>query len=263
MPRVSRYSVTVRLAAMAFILAACGGSSLTVETTAAAPTVTTHVVTTTTTTAPAPTTSTTEPLPEGWSLVARADAPVNVFSTPAAAEAFVTMEPTTYLGSPTTMLVLEPPVDGWLHVSVAVKPNGTTGWVKEDDVTVFLVDRRVEIDLSDRTLKVFRSNELELETTVAIGRPANPTPPGSYFITDSVILSNAGGPWGPHAFGLSAFSETITEFNGSDAVVGIHGTNSPNSIGSAASLGCIRVPNEIVLELSTMLSAGIPVVISD
>lgn len=210
-----------------------------------------------------PTTTTTEALPEGWSLVAKAEQPVAVYGTPESEEPLVTLDAKTYLGSPTTMLVLDSSLDGWLHVSVPIKPNGTKGWIREADIVLFKVDRRVEVDLSDRTLRVFRSNELELETTVAIGRPSNSTPTGSYFITDSVILSNPRGPWGPHAFGLSAFSETITEFNGSDAVVGIHGTNSPNSIGSAASLGCIRVPNDVVLELSAMLSAGIPVLIQE
>jgi lipoprotein-anchoring transpeptidase ErfK/SrfK len=37
---------------------------------------------------------------------------------------------------------------------------------------------------------------------------------------------------------------------------GIHGTNSPKSIGRAASLGCIRLRNEDVEELFEMVSVG-------
>lgn len=40
---------------------------------------------------------------------------------------------------------------------------------------------------------------------------------------------------------------------------GIHGTNNPSSIGSAASLGCIRMLNHNVEELTNMVSIGTPV----
>jgi lipoprotein-anchoring transpeptidase ErfK/SrfK len=60
---------------------------------------------------------------------------------------------------------------------------------------------------------------------------------------------------------LSARSDTVTEFNGGDGIIGIHGTNRPNSIGEAQSLGCVRLPNDVILELSELLSVGSPVTI--
>jgi lipoprotein-anchoring transpeptidase ErfK/SrfK len=78
-------------------------------------------------------------------------------------------------------------------------------------------------------------------------------------VTDNVTLANPGSPWGPHALGLSARSDTITEFNGGDGIVGIHGTNRPDSIGEAASLGCVRVPNEVIVQLHQLVQIGTPV----
>lgn len=209
-------------------------------------------------------TGTTEPnltLPDGWSWAAVSEEPLEVFERPGASEPFAVLSGFTGLGSPRVVHLIGGEEDDMLPVMVPSRPNGTTGWIRSEDVVLFAVERSVLVDLSDRTLVVYHGTEVELTTKVAVGRASNPTPTGQYFITDSVILSNPAGPWGPHAFGLSAFSDTITEFNGSDAVVGIHGTNAPRSIGSAASLGCIRVPNDVVQQLATLLSAGVPVTI--
>jgi lipoprotein-anchoring transpeptidase ErfK/SrfK len=99
-------------------------------------------------------------------------------------------------------------------------------------------------------------------TTVAVGSSHDPTPTGSFFITDTVTLADPNSPWGPHAFGLSARSETISEYNGGDGIIGIHGTDQPGSIGNAASLGCVRVPNDVITELHDVIPIGTPVEIN-
>ncbi len=211
-----------------------------------------------------PLTPTTEAgLPEGWTLSALITEEVEIYPYPGAHQPRETMTSSTFLGSQRVFHVLEERPDGWLQVMVPRRPNGTTGWIRARDVTVFPVDKRVVVDLSDRKLTVYTGSEITLTTTVAIGRPSNPTPTGEFFVTDAVVLTNPGGPWGPNAFGLSAFSDTITEFNGGDAVVAIHGTNAPSSIGNAQSLGCVRVPNQVARALSELISAGVPVTIQD
>jgi len=45
--------------------------------------------------------------------------------------------------------------------------------------------------------------------------------------------------------------------------IGIHGTNNPNSIGKAASSGCIRMRNEDARALYQLVAVGTPVVIQD
>jgi lipoprotein-anchoring transpeptidase ErfK/SrfK len=108
---------------------------------------------------------------------------------------------------------------------------------------------------------VLDGDELIFETIIGVGSPSSPTPVGMYFVTDAVRITNPNGPWGPYAFGLSARSDTVTEFNGGDGIIGIHGTNRPNSIGEAQSLGCVRIPNDVMLELAELLSVGSPVTI--
>ncbi len=198
-----------------------------------------------------------EPAPLGRA--ARSDRPLEVYARAADPRPWTTLAAHTDLGTPRVVAVLDGPVDGWLEVALPIRPNGSKGWVRAADVQLFDVDRHVEVDLSDRRLVVSDHGGPVLETDVAIGGPGSPTPVGSFYITDSVRLTDPTGPWGPHAFGLSAYSDTITEFNGGDGIIGIHGTNRPSSIGSNRSLGCVRVPNEVAVRLSELLSAGVPV----
>jgi lipoprotein-anchoring transpeptidase ErfK/SrfK len=58
---------------------------------------------------------------------------------------------------------------------------------------------------------------------------------------------------------LSGFSNVIDEFRGGDGVIGIHGTNEPDAIGTDVSHGCIRMSNEAILELVPVLPLGTPV----
>lgn len=198
-------------------------------------------------------------LSEHNALVAMTRGETEVFAGPSQDEEMLTMPWTTILGTVTVLTVVGEPNDGWAEVMLPVRPNGTTGWVRTDDVQLYLVQGKVVVDLSDRQLSYLVDGEEVLTTTVAIGTERNPTPTGSFFVTDSVTLANPDSPWGPHALGLSARSDTITEFNGGDGIIGIHGTNRPSTIGAAASLGCVRLPNDVITALHEMVPIGTPV----
>jgi lipoprotein-anchoring transpeptidase ErfK/SrfK len=234
------------------------------------------VATTVTTTAPSatlPTTTTTtlattttamemldvESLPEGSSLVLGARDPVDVYAETHETEPFRTLEPTTILGTTTVLTVLEGPRGGWAKVMLPGRPNGSEGWVPTDGMVAFVVEGRVVIDLSDRTLTYEVGDAEVVATPVGVGSESHPTPTGRFFVTDSVTMADPTSPWGPHALGLSARSDTITEYNGGDGIIGIHGTDSPWSIGRAASLGCVRVPNEVISRLHELVGIGTPV----
>jgi hypothetical protein len=193
------------------------------------------------------------------SLAAMARGETEVFAAPGDADPMVTMPATTILGTVTVLAVVGEPIDGWAEVMLPIRPNGSTGWLRTEDVKLFVVDGSVTVDLSEKELVYHVNGEEVLRTTVAIGTNQNPTPTGRFFVTDSVTLSNPTGPWGSHALGLSARSDTITEFNGGDGIIGIHGTNSPSSIGTAASLGCVRLPNEMISMLHQLAPIGTPV----
>ena len=198
-------------------------------------------------------------LPTGSSLIGQAGSDVEVYDRPELVAPSRVLEAATILGSPRVFLVQTGPVDGWVEVSVPVRPNGATGWVRAGALDLRVLEHAIFVDLSDRLLRLELDNEIVLETEVAIGSPHNPTPTGSYFVTDVVELADPTGPWGPFALGLSAFSDTISEFNGGDGIIGIHGTNRPASIGEPVSLGCVRVPNEIAARLAEMVELGTPV----
>ena len=71
-----------------------------------------------------------------------------------------------------------------------------------------------------------------------------------------------GGPFGPGAVGISAFSNVLTGWT-QGGPIAIHGTNEPWSIGHAVSNGCIRLPNATLLQgLRAARSPVHPVIIS-
>lgn len=200
-----------------------------------------------------------EELPSHSSLVALSRLALDVYSRPGDSEPRQTLDGHTILGTPTIVAVIGEIDDGWVEVMVPGRPNGSTGYVRTDDVELFVVDGRILIDLSERSLTYFQGDQEVLATSVAVGNQRSPTPTGLFFVTDAVVVTDGSGPWGPRALGLSARSDTITEFNGGDGIIGIHGTNKPSSIGKAVSLGCVRLPNDVIEDLFELVAVGTPV----
>lgn len=198
-------------------------------------------------------------LPDHASLVALARGETQVYETPATGSTTTTMPWTTILGTVSVYSVVGEPSDGWVEVMLPVRPNGSTGWIRTEDISLYVVEGLIVIDLSDRQLTYYAHGDEVMSTTVAVGTSRNPTPTGVFYVTDSVTMGYEGSPWGPHALGLSARSDTITEFNGGDGIIGIHGTNKASSIGQAASLGCVRLPNEAITKLHELVPIGTPV----
>lgn len=254
---VMRSLLSLCLAA-ALLVAACGAEDATEPST-------TTVQTTTTTTAPSTTTTEPHPVWAGYeatrrdaaTLVALARGPVEIFAEPGATDPKTTMDGATILGTTTVLgVVTEPTEDGWVEVMLPMRPNGSTGWARTDELSFYVADSRIVVELEARKLTYLVDDTVVLTTDVGIGSVYNQTPTGEYFVTDSVTMANPNSPWGPHALGLSARSDTITEFNGGDGIIGIHGTNNPSSIGGNISLGCVRLPNDMITALHAMVPIG-------
>lgn len=148
---------------------------------------------------------------------------------------------------------------GWVRVLLPVEPNGTEGWIREHDVRLFKHPFRIEVDLGRRRLTAYRGDRVLAREPVAVGTAATPTPTGTFFTTVLVRPDDPSGPYGPLAFGLSAYSEVLDAFAGGDGQVAIHGTNNPWSIGQPVSHGCIRLPNRAIRRLARVLPLGTPV----
>jgi lipoprotein-anchoring transpeptidase ErfK/SrfK len=210
--------------------------------------------------APAPMTEAAAPEP-AHSASLRLDGATEARVAPNPGAAVITTLPArTELGSVTTLLVLDAR-DGWLQVVLPIRPNGTTGWVRADAGTLRTTSYRIDVDLATRTLTLFDDAEVVIRSAVAIGAADTPTPTGVFSVTDLVDTGDPDGDYGPSAVGVSGHSDELTEFAGGDGQIGIHGTNRPTSIGQAVSHGCIRLPNELVAQLVTVVPLGTPVTI--
>ena len=154
-------------------------------------------------------------------------------------------------------------IDGpWLEVLLPIRPNGSRGWLAASDVDLASNPYRIEVITEEHRMIVYRNHEVVVDTEVAIGTGATPTPLGSFYLTELLRPPDPTGPYGTHAFGLSGFSETLRSFNGGEGVVGIHGTNDPAALGTDVSHGCIRVANETIDDMASFLPLGTPVAIT-
>jgi catechol 2,3-dioxygenase-like lactoylglutathione lyase family enzyme len=148
----------------------------------------------------------------------------------------------------------------WYRVQLPIRPNGATGYVRADRVRLFLVRTRIEVDLSERRIDFFRNGRRALRAPAAIGKEATPTPVGRYYVNQRLLASDASGPFGPGAIGISAFSPVLTGWT-QGGPIAVHGTNDPSSIGKAASYGCLRIENRHVRRMLYANPEGTPVVI--
>lgn len=170
-------------------------------------------------------------------------------------------------GAPLTFLLADSsPTAGpsdWIKVYLPVRPNGSTGWVNRSDVNLAGITYRLEISRSAHQLRLYNRAELIKELPVGIGTGKTPTPIGRFYLTELLELPDPAGAYGPYAYGLSGFSDVLTEFAGGDGVIGLHGTNEPEAVGTDVSHGCIRLRNDDIRALVAMLPLGTPVQISD
>ncbi len=195
----------------------------------------------------------------GTSLVAQAKpAVVQVYAAAGDDEPASSLENPNENGAPLVFLVKEQRGD-WLNAYLPVRPNGSTGWIKSADVTLVSNAYRVDIALGEHRMVVHDGDEIVLDEPIGVGTADTPTPGGVYYIKELLQPPDPDGAYGPYAYGLSGFSNVLDEFNGGDAVIGIHGTNEPEAIGSDVSHGCIRLRNEAILELVPVLPLGTPV----
>ena len=145
-------------------------------------------------------------------------------------------------------------------VQIPKRPNGVTAWVPAGQVVVARLSTRIVVDLSEKRVTLYKAGRQILSSKAAIGAPATPTPIGRFYVNQRLIPTDKGGPFGPGALGISAFSNVLTGWT-QGGPIAIHGTNAPWSIGKAVSNGCIRVPNPKLRRLFSEALSGTPVLI--
>jgi lipoprotein-anchoring transpeptidase ErfK/SrfK len=212
------------------------------------------VAETTTTTAAAPVVAASQ--------VAQATgAQVDVFAEPVEGEPTVTLDNPNENGAPLVFLV-EQDRGAWLQVLLPIRPNGSTGWIRAADVTVASNPYSVDIALAEHRLVVRNGDTVVVDAAIGVGTASTPTPGGKYYLKELLQPPDPDGAYGPYAYGLSGFSNVLDDFNGGDGVIGIHGTNEPEAIGTDVSHGCIRVDNATITQMAGILPLGTPVHVS-
>jgi len=113
----------------------------------------------------------------------------------------------------------------------------------------------IVVSLEDKKLALVEDGEVKKVYTVAVGKPATPSPTGTFTIArrvknpvyqhdGKVVPPGPGNPVGTRWMGLSVKG------------YGIHGTNDPKSIGKAASHGCIRMAKKDLEEMYELVNVG-------
>ena len=132
--------------------------------------------------------------------------------------------------------------------------------------------RSIYVSVADKMLDLYDGPRLVASFPITPGSKALPAPPGIWTIVgiftlpefrwDEEMLEHGHrsanffqippGPRNPVGILWCGLDKTG---------IGIHGTNTPETIGRAASHGCIRLANWDAIRFSTMVTAGIPVTI--
>ena len=114
--------------------------------------------------------------------------------------------------------------------------------------------------IGERQLYVYRGDVLTTTFPVAVGRPGWETPTGNFAV--SYMLENPGwthpftGDMMPPGPNNPLGDRWIAFWTDGHHEIGFHGTPNRDSVGKAASHGCVRLLNEDVRELYTLVKPG-------
>lgn len=128
------------------------------------------------------------------------------------------------------------------------------------------------VNTTQRILDVVNANGSANRTfPIAIGAEETPTPRGNFKvlekIDDPAATMDFSEKWentNPEMFGPRSIDLNICVFDFEHDCwrrYAIHGTDKPELMGEAVSLGCIRLKNDDILELYDMVEVGMPVII--
>ena len=142
-----------------------------------------------------------------------------------------------------------------LLLALAIASRETANAQTPDPSVATRSHRQILVSIPDRKLAVLDQGKVIRTFPVSVGTSVSPSPTGqfqivhrisnpTYYHPGVVILPGSDNPIGPRWIGLSKRG------------YGIHGTNQPESIGHAASHGCIRLRNRDIKQLFDMVRVG-------
>jgi lipoprotein-anchoring transpeptidase ErfK/SrfK len=198
--------------------------------------------------------------PAGRWLTARVLEPARLRSAPGGRR-LERVKPRTEFGSPKVLAVTRRRGE-WLEVLAPERPNHRRGWIRASAVRLGGVDVSLHVDRSKRVLILRRDGRAVRRVPVAVGRPGTPTPTGRFAVTDRLRTGRADSPYGCCALALSGHqTRLLPGWPGGDRLA-IHATPQAETIGQAASLGCLRAPTMAMRKLLREVPLGAPVFVA-
>jgi lipoprotein-anchoring transpeptidase ErfK/SrfK len=170
--------------------------------------------------------------------------------------------PAGWYGRPSVLPVIATS-PGWVQVRLAQRPNGSTAWLPDGDVTLGGTPYRIVISAATTRLALYDSGRLVFSAPAGLGTVEDPTPAGEYFVAFDEQPPQPNPGYGPFIIVTSAHSRAIADWQGSgDAVIGIHGPLGDDTeigtSGARISHGCIRLHDQ-ALERLAQVPPGTPV----
>lgn len=138
--------------------------------------------------------------------------------------------------------------DGWTRVLLPSKPNGSSGWLLESELTRAVSRYQIRIQLQSMRLQLLRNGVEAGRWTIGIGKPETPTPVGRTFILGSIVDPDQ--QYSPVILPLGSHSATLDSFGGGPGTVAIHTWPTTDVLGVATSHGCVRVPKDALERLT-------------
>ena len=149
--------------------------------------------------------------------------------------------------------------DGWLRVIASERENEQRAWIRAGAVRMGGTDISIRVDRSARQLVLRRGKKVLRRMPIAVGRPGNETPLGRFAVTDRLKTSAPDSPYGCCAVALSGHQTKLEPgWPGGDRLA-IHGTPNEETVGTEASLGCMRAYEADIRALMRRVPLGAPV----
>jgi lipoprotein-anchoring transpeptidase ErfK/SrfK len=124
---------------------------------------------------------------------------------------------------------------------------------------------RLVLKLRERRVYVYRQNKVQASFPVAVGKGGWETPTGNFKITHMIKDPVWEHPWTGELVPAGPDNPLGTRWIGfwtdGKNVIGFHGTPNPESIGRAASHGCVRMFDKDAQALFEKVEVGTPVIV--
>jgi lipoprotein-anchoring transpeptidase ErfK/SrfK len=148
-----------------------------------------------------------------------------------------------------------------LRVIATERKNGRSAWIRAGAVRLGATDVSIKVDRSARRLVLRRGHHVLRRMPIAVGRPGNETPLGRFAVTDLLRTGRTDSPYGCCALALSGHqTKLVPGWPGGDRLA-IHGTPDAETVGTEASLGCMRAYTRDIKALLRRVPLGAPVFI--